>query len=466
MKGKKLIQLFNTLSKSNKHVLLNKCKTSNDKRQKEIYNLLINYQGNNKKFQKILDSIGSNLTTSNNVNKDKATRRFVDFAVNLTEDIIIQEHINKDGALRNSILSKIFKDKNNLDLQKLYLRKLYNQKLETLDDNIQQQYYDDSISLAYLSYKDQNIEKWWELVGNKYDLSNKIYLNNISRIHELASASYLVDKKYGEAFLDKMMEHKHLNLIKDVVKGSVKAVEIKLAEARFNFENKEKAFALMDEIRTGVTSLTLSEVEQIDLDRKINFISFLLAYNYNNPLNEIKSYNEKLLAISTKFNRPDSLNNFYRLFLSTIENPLIDINAEIEKVRINFEIHDDTFLLDFLILFHSFINKDYKTALFLVNDLSYAPNLYVKIWSKQIELLIHYKKGNFDLCETLTDRILRQMKQMKSMPYTLASSAKFLIEVHRILGSKEPKLYKELASNFVSHSILHNTLIKHLKNTN
>lgn len=465
MKGKKLNDLISILSKSNRHTILNKCKVSTDKRYKELYHLLINYNRNSiKKLDDLLDQIGVRLAKNKNDNADKVIRRFVDFAVTLIEDVFIQENISKNYPLRSSLLANIFKDKNELELQDAYLRKLCNSKLETLDYSIQEQYYNDSIVNSSRSGKNNDMNKWWGLIDEKYMLSNRIYFEKITNIYELASASYLVDKKYGTALLSKMMNHKHLNLILNVVDDSVQALEIKMAEARFNFENHTKVYDILAEVNNDVKQLKFSsEKEQDDILRKVYFLNFLVNFNYKSSLDEIIGSNNQMLALSEKYNRPDSLNKFYNLLIRLFEKNIVDISEEVDLIKKDFVLHHDEYLLDFIQLYHSFINKDYKKALRLVNDLSYAPNQYIRIWSKQIEILVHYKKGNLGVCESLLDRALRQMKLMQTNPYTLSSSAMFLIQLHKTLNQKVPKFYLDLSESFSSYSIVHSSLLKHLK---
>lgn len=464
MKGKKLNDLLKNISKSNKHNIINKCKASNDKRYKELYKLMINYSQSGRQFEKLLDNIGENISKSNNDDKNKIIRRFVDFAVTLIEDVLLHEHLSKNYPLRNSLLVDIFKEKNEASLQEKYLRKLHNYKIETLNYNIQEQYYNDNIAITSRSQKHNDTQKWWEFIGEKYKLTNKIYFEKITEIYELGSTAYLVDKQFGTELLTNLMDDKHLNLLAKTVDDSKQALEIKIAEVKFSFENKSKAFELLKEIKNDVKKLSFKDDYEKDTTiRKVHFISFLLNFNYNDSQQQIIKDNNQLLNLSKKHNRPDSLNNFYRLFLQLINNPTIEIIDMIENVKHFFTLHNDEFLLDFIMLYHSFLNKDYKKALTYVNEQSYAPNPYIRIWAKQIELLIHYRKGNFDLCDILLERALRQMKLMQTKPYTLASSAMFFKEFHNSINTKIPKLYKELSENFTSYSIFHEQLITELK---
>jgi len=463
MKGKKLNDLLNTLSKSNRHSIINKCKSSEDKRYKELYQLMVNYNRNNlSKLDVLLNEIGTRLIENNKDNQDKVTRRFIDFAINLLEDVLLQESLNSNYPLRSSMLANIFKNKNEIELQNTYLRKIYNYKLEKLDNNIQEQYYEDSIINSSRSGKNNDMDKWWGLIDEKYMLSNRIYLEKITNIYELASTSFLVDKKYGTGLLSKMMNHKHINLLLNVVDDSVQALEIKMAEARFNFENYSKVYELLGEINNDVKQLNFSsEKDEDDILRKVYFLNFLVDFNYKSTLDEIIGSNKQMLALSQKYQRPDSLNKFYNLLIRLFDNNNIHFDAEIESIKKDFVLHNDEYLLDFIQLYHSFINKDYKKSLRLVNGLSYAPNQYIRMWSKQLEILIHYNKGNTDLCEALLDRAFKQMKVMQTSPFTLSSSAMFMIKLHELLGQKHPKLYDDLSINFKSYSIIHSSILKH-----
>ncbi|MGE0560630.1 MAG: hypothetical protein AB7O47_02325 [Flavobacteriales bacterium] len=463
MKGKKLNDLISKLNKSHRHTILNKCKVSSDKRYKELYDLLINYNRNNiVKLDSLLSQIGERLAESNNDNIDKAVRRFVDFAVILIEDVFLQEYISKNYPVRNSFLANIFKEKNEHELQNAYLRKLHNYKIENLDYNIQEQYYNDSITNSSRSGKNNEMDNWWKLIDEKYTLSNRYFLEKITNIYELASTSYLVDKKYGTSLLSKMMNHNHLNLILNVVDDSKQALEIQMAEVRFNFENYDKVYKLLNEVNNNLKKIPCTnEKDHDDLLRKVYFLNFLVDFNYKSSIEEIIISNQKLLLLSEKYNRTDSLNKFYNLLLRLFSDEGLDIDVEIDLIRKDFILHKDEYLLDFIRLYHSFVNKQYKKSLLLVNELSYAPNQYVRMWSKQIEILIHYKKGNLDVSETLLNRAFRQMKLMQTNPYTLSSSAMFMIQLHELLDQKVPKLYIDLTENFTSYSIIHSSLLKY-----
>lgn len=463
MKGKKLNDLIFKLSKSNRHTLINKCKVSNDKRYRELYNLLINYNRNNiERLDSLLLEIGERLSENNNDKTDNAIRRFIDFAVIRIEDIFIQEYIDKNSPNRNSMLAKIFNDKNDYELQNAYLRKLYNFKLENLDYNIQEQYYDDVILNSSRSGKNKDMDKWWKLIDEKYILSNKIFIEKITNIYELASTSYLVDKRYGTSLLSKMMNQKHLNLLLDVVDDPYKEVEILMAEIRFNFENYANVQTMLNEVNNRILSIkNTNEKDYDDLLRRVYFLNFLVDFNYKSSSEEVIIYNQKLLQLSEKYNRTDSLNKFYNLLLRLFSNKEIDIENEISLINKDFILHKDEYLIDFIRLYHTFINQQYKKSLLLVNNLSYAPNHYVRIWSKQIEILIHYKKGNIDVAEAILKRTYRQMKLMQTNPYTLSSSAMFMIKLHELLGQKAPKLYFDLSENFTSYSIIQSNLLKH-----
>lgn len=420
---------------------------------------MINYSQSSRQFEKLLDNIGDNISKSNNDDKNKIIRRFVDFAVTLIEDVLIHEHFNKNYPLRNSLLVDIFKEKNEISLQENYLRKLYNYKIENLPTNIQEQYYNNKILIASRSQKTNDIKAWWNFIGEKYHLINKIYIDKITEIYELGSNAYLVDKKYGADLLNSLMDDRHLHLLVNSVDNSKQALEINISELKYDFENRTKAVDLLQRIKKDLEQIPFKDqLEKDNTYRKVHFISFLLNFNYNYSFQQLKEDNEKLITLSDNYNRPDSLNNFYKLFLKLIENPNIEIESKIEKIKHFFTLHNDEFLLDFINLYHSFINGKYKKALSYANDQSYAPNPYIRLWAKQIELIIHYRRGDIDLCEILLERAFRQMKLLQTKPYTLASSAMFLKEFHQKINIKVPNLYTLLSKNFTSYSVIHQQL--------
>ena len=94
MKGKKLHSLVKSMSKPERHQLLNSCKRSGDKRHKALYEFLKGNYAEKNQFTQALDRVADflfmskeNVKEVDQIERDKNLRRFIDFAVKEIENM-------------------------------------------------------------------------------------------------------------------------------------------------------------------------------------------------------------------------------------------------------------------------------------------------------------------------------------------------------------------------------------------
>ena len=465
MKGKSLSQLIQDLNKSEKHKILNTCKRSGDKRHRLLYTLIKKSPKNSLQYQQLLEQISDELfdkptNSEKDVReKDKIIRRFIDFAIKEIEQLKMKEFLASDQKTRNYLLSLIYKRPETRPIFKNYLRKAQSLAEKDNDAWILSYCLDNGIIIKSQSQKKRDMNDLRQLLLRKNELIQSQYHAKLSEVYNLMSGLYLNDKNIINDLESMLLEDAEIDALVKLSGGDPVAIEYKIAQSRFNLEDEEKLNRYIKEAEALLENCRATEEQIEKLKRRLYFLRIVDGFHYGELPENLIGYSDKVMAINVKYGYRDTLAAFYDLFLHLlIDNPPTDIESKMEEYQHYYFAGDNEYMFDFIRAYRYFQQQEIKKSLQLLNNLSYAPNFYIAIWSRLLEMRIHYEKGNIGLCESLVERANRQMNVNQGKIFTYNSNAMLLMQFCELLGVRKPRQLAEYETSVEKISPFH----KHL----
>lgn len=447
MKGKNLYMLLQDLDKSEKHKILNTCKRSGDKRHGLLYNLIKKSPKQKQQFQNLLEQISDDLfdkqvsTPKDVQEKDKIIRRFVDFSVKEIEGQKLREYLMSDQLIRNYLLSRIYQKPDTQPLFRNYLSKTRSFANKQDDPLIRGYCIDHEIIQKGKSQKKRDQIEIRDLLLEKNNLIQSEYHNKLSEVYNVLSGLFLNDKDIVLELENLMLEDSEIDALVKLSSGNPVAIEYKIAQSRFNFEDEQQLNKYISEAESLLEQCEGSEEQIEKLQRRIMFLKMIDGFHYGADLTQLQAWADEVVALDKKYNHQKSLAAFYQLLIRLLNgvNPE-EVLDQIEVYAAQYFEEENQYMVEFLQAYSYFLQHDFKRSLRLLNNLSYAPNFYIAIWSRLLEIRIHCEKENFSLCESLVERANRQMNVNKGKLFTYNSNAATLVKFSRMLGMRVPKL--------------------------
>ena len=196
MVGKKLHELINELSTSERKLLLYKAKRSGDKRFKNFVLLLGTKNKSVAEFQKLLSEIRQNInhTSKNQAEKSTALRRFIDFCIKEIEYLKIEAYTRSNSVIRNYILTHVYNKIKTKEIYEDYLDKLNISTLEQKDYWLRNFYLNKAATLKLISQTDKGFSEWRKVISEQINLLQTFHQKELTQIYLSVSSSYVDDK--------------------------------------------------------------------------------------------------------------------------------------------------------------------------------------------------------------------------------------------------------------------------------
>lgn len=436
MKGKSLFLLIGELNKAERHQLLNTCKRSGDKRHLVLYQLMKKHTGTKDTFEDVLFSVAKPLFggEKDEKEKDKTMRRFIDFSIKEIEQIKLRNFLQEDQLLRHFLLSRIYESKGDASIERRYLERT-GELSDQLHDRFMKAYYvDRMVDHTSRTHTKKEMKILQELLAEKNALIQKNYHAELARIYDLLSVLRFEDKELAEELRGLVLEDEEVDMLIALSGGSPEEIDYLVARARFAFFEPlkftgfiQRSLASLKKIRDGR--------EKERLNRKISFLLCQHAFHFGEAPGKLLEYAQ---ALSSSLN---GLELFYFhlariLDLHSRKKPLPE-PKELSKIPMEPE---NQFRIEFLQALVYFLKGEHSAAVKLLNQVSYVSNFQVSTWSRLMEFRLHLNKGNLNLCDSLSGRLLRHFQGNKGKEFTLSSSKELftLFQDELKVKSKKP----------------------------
>lgn len=466
MKGKNLYLLIQDLDKSEKHKILNTCKRSGDKRHKLLYNLIKKGPKNKDQYSTILAQISDELfdkqvkTEKDALEKDKIVRRFVDFSIKEVEQLKLKELLQADQKMRNYLLSRIYRRPVTQPLFRSYLKKTQSYAEKEHDPWMLSYCLDHGIMMRSQSQKKRDMEEMRRLLLRKNELIQSEYHSRLSEVYNLLSGLFLNDKTIINELENLLLEDAEIDALVQLSGRDPVAIEYKIAQSRFHLEDEEKLNKYIAEAEALLENCN-GTTEQIErLKRRLIFLKIVDGFHYGKTPEELSVDIHNLQQINEKYDIRDGLAAFYELLIHFLQKEDAEgLRLSLEDFRNLYFSGENSYMFDFVNAYLLFLEGDFRDSLWLLSDLSYAPNFYIAIWSRLLEFRIHHEKENYGLCESLLERASRQMRVNQGKIFTYNSNAVVLAQFYKVLGLKVPKSLEEYSDPAAAVSPLHAKLV-------
>lgn len=418
MKGKKLYYLLNSLNRQERKQLFYALEQNQDKRNIPLKKVLETKVGDLKIFNKILVEIHQKeLSNKPEKEQDKIIRRWLDFASKKIEDLKLSNYLKDDLENRNRLLTKIAQKKRQEELHEYYLSKTVTLAERNRNNELKNWCLDYQINLYGQQQRDKNLKIIKKLVSSKTDYINIVYNEQLSFFYRQLSGFYLDDSRLRDG------EPANLKL-DQLAKESINPIysaEYLISKARFNFF--EPNFnTYLNEAEKYINDNEIDAQNVKLLNRRIYFLKMVSGFQRAMPLSELLANSSKVIEIGLHFKYRDSFSFFYHQLFLILSNQIEEAEKQQEKNGAFLYTKNTKFYINFnqgiMLLKRGEINKAQKTF----SNLTHSPNYYISLWSKLLELRIHYESNNLFLCNSLIDRIKTYLNKNNHRLFTLHAS--------------------------------------------
>lgn len=448
MKGKRLFQLIKELNRTEHRQLINACISSSDKRRAALLALLKKRNISERFFEKWLDDLVKSWGIKGEAEQDKKQRRWVDFACKEIENLLLFNHYNQSDK-RHHELSFLFNGRNHQDLTTYYNTKAIESAKKHQWHDILIQEYDLSVRWLSRNQTSKNISLIRRVMKMRKEITDLRY-------HEAMSYFYTVD---SSLFLDLPSQFSDKAIIPNPVEfrqlrksspDEYSAILYALAETRYSFFQKPKYEKLLNDCFNLIETSDLRQRDKELLKRSVLYMKITGGIYYGYPIEKMTTDARQMFQYSLKYDIRDTTGFFLLLFFLLIEGNMAAYEDYQKKYRASMFIKGTEDYALFLSAFKHYREGRYKPAVKLLIDISYSHSHYLSIWSRLLEIAIHYKDGDRRMCNVMVNRAKRTIAS--------GSSPKILHEPVSIFLSKVSKSQhsskKPLADQFAYYRCL------------
>jgi|GEM_PF-2169907 len=442
MKGKKLYYLLDSLDRKERKQLHYQLSMSNDKRSVYLKAILDTSFKNIAELNEYLWAVlQAEFDKKDKVEQDKIIRRFVDFVCKKIEDLKLLNYLREHQDKRYHILTEITQEKQLENLQEHYLKKTIQFADKHSNNVLKNQCLDWQINLYGQQQKDKILKVIKGLLQEKSAYINYVYHEQLSFFYRLLSNLHLDDVRLLEEEGGIKPTYETLDSLSTQSINPFYAAEYKITKARFAFFEDSFEMHIKD-AEAFIYSLELIQEKRAQLLRRIYFIKTIVGFQRASKLSYLLSFSQQVIDISLAFKYRDSFSFFYHQLFLILDN-------QIDKAKEQYKEHADFFYTKNTLFYKKFIEalillKNENTnhfsqsmALKIFSELTHSPNYYVSLWSKLLELKIHYEAGNVFLCKSLIERIKTFLQKNNHRLFTHEASSFIYLVYRRKLANKK-----------------------------
>lgn len=410
MKGKRLFQLITSLSKQERKQLNVLSSFSNDKRYKYLKQCIDVSSIDD--FQKQLVKIKGNFSHLNSKKQDESLNRIIYFSRQEIENVKMQHHLNENAKERNRVLAEIAYDEEQYELFDYYSDKIKK------DNNNQPDFVTDlrriswEINLRLRIQTKEDYKKLKELLIRKSSVLDDLYHIELGQYYYLLSSICMDNSLLYEELKSNFPTNEKINRIIEDVRSTSIAGIFKVSEARFNFYDLEQ---LQKQIEEAETLFKRGEGDEDDKDKGTRllrvtiFLKMLMGMQYGLPIKQLRAWSLEGFELQEKFNIHETMHYFFHLMYMVLDEDFEEYERISEARNSRYFNKQNLFYIDFLNGLILYMKKQPSEALDFLKDLIHNDSHYIALWSRFLEIRIHYDLEHFDLVESLLTRAKRYL---------------------------------------------------------
>lgn len=409
MKGKRLFELLTSLSKSERRQINHKCSSSNDKRYSYLKRCLdVNTIED---FQKQLKKIKSNFSHLKPKQQDESLNRVIYFSRQEIEDVKMLHYLNENAKERNRVLAEIAYAE-----EQYALFDYYSEKIKK-DNNNQRDMVTDlrriswEINLRLRIQTKEDYKKLKQLLIKKSSVLDDLYHVELGQYYYLLSSICMDNSLLFEELKSNFPSNEKINrIIQDVRSSSIAGI-FKVSEARFNFFNQQQLQLQIGEAEELFNKGEGDEDEEKGkrLLRVTIFLKILMGMHYGLPLLDLRQWSKEGYELQERFNIHETITYFYHLMFMVLDEDYEAFDRISKARNSRYFNKQNRFYIDFLKGLILYMKRQPNEALDYLKDLIHNDSHYIALWSRFLEIRIHYDLEHFELVESLLTRAKRYL---------------------------------------------------------
>lgn len=459
MKGKYLYPLILSLTDKERKQLFHHSSLSKDKRYAWLRQILLKSIKDSAHFEEIIEStLKSDLKNKNSNECDSIIRRFIHFASDTIEEQKILNYLGENSVSRHTLLVEIAQRQEQVALQEIYVKKLSDLLRNSNKQHLKSLCLDWQIKLYGQQQHDKSIPTIRTLLRDKLASIHTLHYEQVANFYLLFSNLYLDDNRLLQEpnpLLESLLQ------LETSVQADANAyyiAEYHISKARLAFFDAQFD-ELLIKAKNFIAEADVSTEAREKLCRRIYFLQLVNGFHQGKAVTVLLDYARRLIEFDLRYKFRDSLSFYYYQLLLIIDQKAEEFNKSRQ--------HDSYFYSGNTAFFKIFIKGmeewllqgRISQALGQFNQITYSPNYYISLWSKLIEIHLHYSLGNDMLCKNLNDRVGSTLEKNKFRAYTHDASQHICLFYKKVLQQKKPPATPPAAFSPLHHLLLNTNKI-------
>ncbi len=405
MKGKRLFQLIKELNRTEHRQLVYDCTVSNDKRNKALLALLKKRSLSEQSLETWLQDMVRSWGIKDETEQDKKQRRWVDFACKEIENLLLRNYYSHTDK-RYHDLSGLFSKRNHQELTAYYNAKAIESARRNKWYDVLVDEYDLSVQWLSRNQNSKNIALIRGLMKMRKEVTDLRYHEAMSYFYTVNSSLFLdLPSQFSDkAIMPNPMEFRQLRKSSP---DEYSAILYALAETRYNFYQRQKYERLLSDCFNLIEASGLQQRDKELLKRSVLYVKITGGIYYGYPIEKMSGDAQQMFQFSLKHDIRDTIGFFLLLFFLLIEGNIAAYDEYMKKYKATMFIKGTEDYIAFLAAFKQYREGKYKSAIKLLMDISYSQSHYLSIWSRLLEIAIHYKDGDRRMSNIMVNRARR-----------------------------------------------------------
>ncbi|MCB9042348.1 MAG: hypothetical protein H6554_01050 [Chitinophagales bacterium] len=205
-----------------------------------------------------------------------------------------------------------------------------------------------------------------------------------------------------------------------------------ITKARFVFFDEPLLKSYTQEAKDYIYAQKMNTDSKNKLLRRLYFLEITSGFHFGYDVQEMLAVSQKMHAINLRYKFADAFGFLFYLLYLFANQKHNEMKLELQKNKTLFFRNENQYFINFIQVLSLINQGEYEKTVHYFQELSYASNFYISIWSKLIEFYVNFKLGNLRLCFSLLERIKQSLLKHKLLTFTCESST-ILLKVYRKL---------------------------------
>lgn len=434
MTGKKLHQLLQEITPSQRRELITLCNTQTDKRHLVLGKIL---QSPNDDLVTMNDRLRTEIEQiwpqSGSSEKAVKQRRMQHFFCTLLEQQLLLSLLQNNSSIRNVLLAQVLQKSGNGYLLNHYYDQAYKKSVEEEDSLFQLIGIKGKIRMKYMAQGEKELEEALALNNEFLHVLHNVNEQKIAEYYEHASNVYLEHQSIVEESRDRYITEIRQQLT--LLTHPLNRASLYVSLAKFHY-NQPELPEYFNEARKILDAVTIHSNDFLVIERKSRFLELRFRFFHGESLETLVQLADDILSHSNGFSVMNNNTLFYKILFELLQGHTEKAENLLDQNQVYFK-GDGKVPEHFLRALLHIYQQEYRKAHNLLQPIMHGSNYFFAIFSRLLVIKLQLLRGQGAWSKSTVDSTRRYLRLNSGNPLGQEANLYVLNQLARIRSGRK-----------------------------